>query len=272
MCCARSAGSITQLALVTGTTSGIGLSVARRLLDRGWQVIGMARRPAEIEHPQYRHLGIDLADLSHAASTVEQEVAPLVGDSRWQRVGLVNNAANPDLLTSVEQIDPVALLRVYAVNTAAPVWLMGFAIRRSPRTTILRIVNVSSGAAVGVFPGLAAYGSSKAALRMAGMVVAAELTSSQRRLPTPTDVAILSYEPGIVDTPMQRLAREQPSENFPSVQLFRDFAAYGVLVQPQAPAAEIVAFLESDDQPGFSERRFGTSGSPRARSEGEHDG
>jgi NAD(P)-dependent dehydrogenase (short-subunit alcohol dehydrogenase family) len=120
MCCARSAGSTTQLALVTGTSSGIGLSVARRLLDRGWQVIGMARRPAEIEHPQYRHLGIDLADLSHAASTVEQEVAPLVGDSRWQRVGLVNNAANPDLLTSVEQIDPVALLRVYACQHRSP--------------------------------------------------------------------------------------------------------------------------------------------------------
>lgn len=272
MCCARSVANAGQLAIVTGTTSGIGLTVARRLLDRDWEVVGIARRPAETKHPRYRHLAIDLADLSHTVHTVEREVAPLVSDTRWQRVALVNNAANLDLLTSVEQIDPVALLRVYAVNTAAPVWLMGFIIRRSPPEATVRIANISSGAATGVFPGLAAYGSSKAALRMAGMVVAAELAASQRRPPTPTDVAILSYQPGIVDTPMQRLARDQSPERFPSVQLFRDFAANGVLVPPEAPAAEIVAFLEADGQPGFAERSLGTSSSPRARSEGEHDG
>lgn len=246
-----------QLALVTGTSSGIGSALARLLLERSWAVVGVARRPAEIEHPRYRHLGLDLANLTRLTTAVEHELAPLVADPRWQRIGLVNNAASADLLTSVEQIDPAALLRLYAINLAAPVWLMGFVVRRSPPRAAVRIVNVSSGAATGVFPGLAAYGSSKAALRMAGMVLAAELASPHRRLRAPSDVAILSYEPGVVDTPMQRLARSQAPETFPSVQLFRDFATRGVLVPPHVPAAEILAFLEAGPQPGFTERRLG---------------
>ena len=246
-----------KLALVTGTSSGIGSALAGLLLERGWTVVGVARRPARIEHPRYRHLVLDLADPTRVMTAFEHELAPLVADQHWQRVSLVNNAASADLLTSAEQIDPVALLRLYAINTAAPVWLMGFVVRRSPPRAAVRIVNVSSGAAVGAFPGLAAYGSSKAALRMAGMVLAAELASPHRGLRVPTDVAILSYEPGVVDTPMQGLARSQAPETFPSVQLFQDFAARGLLVQPEVPAAEIVAFLEAGPQPGFTERRLG---------------
>jgi benzil reductase ((S)-benzoin forming) len=246
-----------RLVLVTGTTSGIGSALARLLLERSWAVVGVARRPAEIEHQRYRHLVLDLDDPTRAMTSFEQELGPLLADQHWQRIGLVNNAASADLLTSFEQIDPAALLRLYAINTAVPVWLMGFLVRRSPGGAVVRIVNVSSAAAVGAFPGLAAYGSSKAALRLAGMVLAAELASPLRRLPAPTDVAILSYEPGVVDTPMQDLVRSHAPENFPWVGMFHDFAAQGVLVQPEVPSAEIIAFLEAGAQPGFTERRLG---------------
>ncbi len=246
-----------KLALVTGTSSGIGLAVARLLLERGWAVAGIARRPAPIEHARYRHLALDLADAALGTATIERELGPLVADGGWQRIGVVNNAASADLLVSLEHIDPAALLRLYAVNTAVPIWLMGFVVRRSPRQAAVRIVNVSSGAAVRAFPGLGAYSSSKAALRMAGMALAAELAAPGRRSPPPADAAILSYEPGVVDTPMQELARSQDPQTFPSLPMFRDFAASGVLVPPEAPAAEIAAFLDAGPQPGFAERRFG---------------
>ncbi len=255
----RSAGPSVKLALVTGTTSGIGAAVARLLLERTWAVVGVARRAAQIEHPQYQHLTLDLADMATTVAMLERDVAPLLADRQWQRAALVNNAASPGPLTSVEQIDPLALLPLYAVNVATPVWLMGFLLRTCPPEPAVRVVNVSSAAAVQAFPGLAAYSGTKAALRMAGMVLAAELDSPLRRQPAPADVAILSYEPGLVDTPMQALARSQAPESFPSAQMFRDFESGGLLVPPEAPAAEIVAFLEGDAQPRFSERRFGVS-------------
>jgi benzil reductase ((S)-benzoin forming) len=245
-----------RLAIVTGTTSGIGAALARILLQRGWVVVGVGRRSSEIEHPRYRHLILDLSDVRAVTSSFEADVAPLFVDRRWERVGLVNNAASSELLAAVEHIDPVALLRLYALNTASPVWLMGFVLREGPRDAALRIVNVSSGAAVAAFPGLAAYSSSKAALRMAGMVLAAELDSPLRSRPAPGDAAILSYQPGVVDTPMQQIARSQDLEKFPWVQMFQNFTARGLLVKPEAPATEIVTFLESSVQPRLAECRL----------------
>jgi benzil reductase ((S)-benzoin forming) len=120
----------------------------------------------------------------------------------------------------------------------------------------LRIVNVSSGAAVNAFAGLAAYGSSKAGLRMAGAVLAAEFDAP----PDPNaarDAAILSYEPGTVDTPMQAATRAVPHDEFPWGQMFHRFHTEGLLVEPSKPAAEIADFLDSDPPKRFTERRFG---------------
>jgi NADP-dependent 3-hydroxy acid dehydrogenase YdfG len=38
----------TKLALVTGTSSGIGAAVAAQLLGDGWEGVGVARRPARL--------------------------------------------------------------------------------------------------------------------------------------------------------------------------------------------------------------------------------
>ena len=246
-----------RLALVTGTTRGIGAAVAAQLLERGWQVIGIARHPSPVDHARYRHLILDLADAGTLSATIDRDVAALVSDSRRRRVALVNNAAAPGALGPLESVQPIDLLRVSAVNWVAPAWLMAFVLRCAPRHAALRIVNVSSGAAVQAFAGLSDYCATKAALRMTGLVAAAELDSPLRSTVAPSDTAILSYEPGTVDTEMQAAARARPPSEYPWGQLFRDFAARGMLVPPAMPAAEIVRFVESDGHPTFSERRLG---------------
>jgi benzil reductase ((S)-benzoin forming) len=246
-----------RIALVTGTSSGIGAAVARRLLDRGWTVIGVARRSPSFGTTAYRHLALDLADVDAACARIERDVGPTFDETRWARTALVNNAAVGGLLGPTERIAPGDLQRMLAVNVTAPIWLMGFLLRHGPAATPRRIVNLSSGAATRGFAGLAAYGSSKAALRMAGLVLAEELGSPERPTPIP-NVAIVSYEPGIVDTEMQTRARSLPPGVFPWVGLFHRFAADGRLVAPEAPAAEIGDFLDGDGHPRFSERRLQT--------------
>jgi len=66
--------------------------------------------------------------------------------------------------------DAADLLRAFALNAVMPVWLIGFLLKHRPAGARLRVVNLSSGAAVRAIPGMAAYCSSKAALRMVGMV------------------------------------------------------------------------------------------------------
>jgi NAD(P)-dependent dehydrogenase (short-subunit alcohol dehydrogenase family) len=243
------------VAVVTGTTSGIGLTVARVLLDHGWRVLGIARRPSEVTHEAYEHMQLDLCDLGALDDRLAPRLTRTAEDASLRRVGLVNNAAHPALLGPVASLDARRLPGVFTANVAAPVWLMSALVRRVPASVSLRIVNVSSGAALRAIPGLAGYSSSKAALRMTGMVLGAELEADEELRNRP--ISILSYEPGAVDTSMQALARSQPTYVLPSRDLFVRYATEHRLVAPEVPAQEIVAFLESDSSERFSESRLG---------------
>ena len=247
-----------RLAVVTGTTSGVGEAVARQLLERGWRVVGIARREATLRHERYGHIAVDLSDLTRLERDVEPRLSELLGEVGLRRVGLVNNAAHVGLLGPIANMDVAQLPAVLATNLVAPIWFMGQVVRRTPAATPLRIVNVSTAAAVRGFAGLAAYGSGKAGLRMAGMVLATEIEEARSR-GDQRDVAILSYEPGAVDTPMQVSARSSARETLPSVDLFVRLAAERRLVAPAEPAREIADFLVSETATGFSERRYAGS-------------
>jgi benzil reductase ((S)-benzoin forming) len=246
-----------RLALVTGTTAGIGLAVATDLLARGWRVLGFARRASAIAHQRYEHVEVDLAEPVPASAAIERAVGDRLGDRSWRRLGLVNNAATAGLLGPVEQVAPQEFAKMLALNVVTPMWLMGFLVSRSHLDAAVRIVNLSTGAAVNAFPGLSAYASSKAGLRMAGMVLAAEVGSHERRTPAPADLAILSYEPGTVDTAMQQATRAVPHDVYPWVGMFHRIASDGLLIASELPAAEVVHFLETDGHAHFTERRFG---------------
>lgn len=236
--------SADRFALVTGTSSGIGAAVAKNLLSAGWHVVGIARRGVALGE-NYGHLALDLADVAAAVPAIERDVGKRLGERAWQRIGLVNNAA-VGLAGRFQNLDAAKLARSFVVNSAMPLWLMGFVARRRPADAQLRIVNISSGAAVRAFPGLSAYCSSKAALHMAGMAVAAEEAPG---------VAVFSYQPGVVDTEMQVATRSHSREEFPWVDTFHRFHDEGMLAPPELPAADIVKFLEAEGVQGFSEGR-----------------
>ena len=243
-----------RIAIVTGTSSGIGEELARQLLRRGWDVIGIARREPAIDSSGYTHCSLDLADVAQLTPGLERQVRPRLRDGGVTRLGLVNNAADVALLGQVDQLEPGGMLQAYAINTVAPVLLMGWMLRTASSGIPVRIVNVSSGAAVEPIPGLGAYGCTKAALRLAGMVLGAEL--DMRAGGAPRDVTVWSYEPGVVATPMQDAVRASTTETVPIVQLFKDLHAKGQLRPADLPATEIVSYLEADGHPRFSEQRF----------------
>ena len=244
-----------RVAIVTGTSSGIGEKVARRLLQRGWDVIGVSRRSVAIESPSYAHCSLDLADVARLTQSLDTQVGPRLRDDGVTRLALVNNAADVALLGQMDQVEPVGMLQAYAVNTVAPVLLMGWVLRTASPRIPVRIVNVSSGAGVEPIPGLGAYGCTKAALRLAGMVLGAEL-DMRAAGGAARDATVWSYEPGVVATPMQEAVRTSTAETVPIVEVFKDLHAHGQLRPADLPATEIVTYLEADGHPRFSEQRF----------------
>lgn len=244
-----------RLAFVTGTSSGIGHELASQLLAHGWEVIGLSRRSAAITDERYTHSSIDLAEVRSLKQALDANFSRRLREGHYTRFALVNNAADVALLGQVDQLDPTSMLSAYAVNTVAPVILIGWLLKLAPATRPVRIVNVSSGAAVEPYPGLGAYGATKAALRMAGMVLATELDLRAAN-GAPRDATIWSFEPGLVATPMQEAVRSSTEQTVPIVHLFKQFAAEGHVRPASEPAAEIVAHVESDGHPRFSEQRF----------------
>src|SRR6266853_6301696 len=165
--------SAERLGLVTGTSTGIGIATARQLLQRGRHVVGIARRAPKLDSSNYRHLSLDLADVRAASAAIEREFGAILAERAWERIGLVNNAAVAPA-GRVRTLEAADLLRAFALNAVMPVWLIGFLLKHRSAGALLLVVNLSSGAAVRAIPGMAAYCSSKAALRMVGMVAAAE--------------------------------------------------------------------------------------------------
>jgi benzil reductase ((S)-benzoin forming) len=245
-----------RLCIVTGTSSGIGEVVARQLTGQGWSVVGLSRRPALALGPNYSHIQVDLGAVNDLTAVLDAKLGERVRGAELARVGLVNNAADVALLGQLEKVDAARMLQAYAVNTVAPVVLAGWVLRTAAPRVPVRIVNVSSGAGVEPFPGLGAYGATKAALRLAGMVMAAELDMREAGGGPRRDATIWSYEPGVVATPMQAAVRNSTPDSVPIVQVFHDLHAGGHLLTPEVPAAAIVTYLESDDHPRFAEQRF----------------
>ena len=244
---------IKHLAIVTGTSRGLGLALANQLLEAEWGVVGLARGESLLQHPSYRHIRSDLGDLAALTELCSQELQPLLADPELERIGLVNNAALIGSLTWLHESEVPALARLLTVNVAAPMYLAAWLVKSAPAEARLRIVNVSSGAAHSPLPGLGDYSATKAALRMAGRTLASELELQGR---APASAAVLSYEPGLVDTAMQDAARGTSPEVFPAHGLFTDFADKGLLNPPEAAARPILEFLNSEPIETFSESRF----------------
>ena len=235
-----------QLAIVTGTSSGIGKALTERLLDEGWTVFGIARREAKFDG-DYQHVQLDLSNPAAAAQLGPRLEAEMAFND-FSRLALVNNAATPGQKRSYGEQSDESTFRNIAINLSAPMALMDLAVRIRPENSALRIVNISSGLAYQPLASLADYCASKAGLHMAGEVLAGE---------SHPNTAVLSYAPGIVDTEMQQSLRGEQQGDFASAGVFKAMHDEGRLATAEAVIEPIMNFVHDDTASGFHYERFG---------------
>ena len=180
-----------ELALVTGSTSGIGRAIATRLAAEGARVAvhgrNQARGEAVVAEILERggdatFLAADLADEGACEGLVDAAAAALSG-----LTVLVNNA----VATIVDETDgPVAELTTSAweaslrVNLTAPMWLCRRAIPHMVDAGHGAIVNISSRQAERSSPRLTAYAASKSGLNGLTRAIAVDYATAGIRCNT----------------------------------------------------------------------------------------
>jgi len=162
------------IALITGSSRGLGRAAAHALARRGWSLIVDARRADDLAGAMRGLADVvtvpgDVTDPGHRA-----DLAAAVGRAGGLDV-LVNNASrlgpSPQPLLRDYPLDELG--RVYDTNVFAPLALIQ--LLTAPLAAAAgAIVNVSSDAAVEAYPGWGGYGSAKAALDQLTAVLAAE--------------------------------------------------------------------------------------------------
>lgn len=225
------------VALVTGSTSGIGAAIARRLSAQGYAVVLHSRSSAEAGHALARELGsaayvqADLADDAQRTRLVREAIA------HWGRLDvLVNNAGISRVIPHADMAaaTPDIWHELYEVNVVAPFRLVAQA-QAALREAAARgrtgcVVNVSSHAGVRPKGASIPYAATKAALNHVTRMLALSLAP---------DIRVNAVAPGLVDTPLT-------ADWTQAQQLWQERSPMRRSAKPEDIAQAVVMLIESD--------------------------
>ncbi len=189
-----------RVALITGSTSGIGAAIARRLAAEGVAVALHSHdsvRAGEMLAEELPGASYTRADLSNERDT--RLLVRNVLEAHGQLDILVNNAGISEVIPhgNLRAASPEKWQRMYAVNVIAP-WILVTEAEEALRTAAKRgapgcIINMSSHAGVRPKGASIPYAVSKAALNHLTKLLSVALAP---------DVRVNAIAPGLVDTPM----------------------------------------------------------------------
>jgi NADP-dependent 3-hydroxy acid dehydrogenase YdfG len=191
----------TRRAVVTGASSGIGSATVRLLRDRGWDVVGVARRADRLEA-----LATQTGAEVFVADVTRQDDVDALRDF-LRRLGpihaLVNNAGGAFGLASVEDSDPDDWTRMFDVNvvgtkrvTSALLPLLRRGIEPGETASIVMITSIAGHVA---YEGGGGYNAAKFAEHALTGVLRLELAGEPIR--------VIEVAPGMVKTDEFSLVR-----------------------------------------------------------------
>lgn len=156
-----------RVAIVTGASRGIGLGVAKELVQRGAKVCITARNPEPLAEAvnELGGPGVAIAVPGKSDNAEHQDEAIAKTIETFGRLDmLVNNTGINPVYGPILDIDLTAAAKILAVNVLAPI-----AWTRRARDAWMgehggSVVNIASVAGLHASPGIGLYGVSKAAL------------------------------------------------------------------------------------------------------------
>ncbi len=237
-----------MILVITGATGGIGQSIAN--IAVGSQSIEkiycMYRSDTKLNkwvyagHPK-------IVPVKQESSFPERnlEFMRALDGTKPKEIICIHTAFSMSPIKRVGTYLPEEILENITANVMGMVFLVNSLVRLQKKIQArLRIINIDSGAAYRPLEGWGMYSAAKAYTNM--FLKSVQLENPEMRM--------VSFEPGIVDTPMQKEIRETDKAIFKQVELFREYYDKGMLHSPDAVAGDIFKrFVENWDGKGFRE-------------------
>ncbi|MEV0482454.1 oxidoreductase [Streptomyces sp. NPDC050508] len=234
--------------LITGSSRGFGLHIAREALARGHQVVATARDPEVVraalgeDSGEVLALPLDVTDERQA-----QEVAQAAVD-RFGRIDVLVNNAGRGLLGAVEEASDAEARAVFDVNVFGLLAVTRAVLPHLRRQRAGRILNISSVGGFTAGSGWGVYNSTKFAIEGLSEALRADLA--------PLGIHVTIIEPGVFRTDFlddSSLRRTTPIDDYAgTVGKTREWALEKNHQQPGDPvkaARAIVAVAASDAPP-----------------------
>ena len=175
---------MSEIAVITGGTSGIGKATALCLREAGYTVYELSRREQGVEG--LHHIRCDITD----EDQVRAAVAEIIGQAG--RIDVLINNAGFGISGAVEFTDTAEAQRLLDVNFFGMVRMNKAVIPHMRQAGRGRIVNLSSVAAPCPIPFQAYYSAGKAAVNAYTMALANELR--------PFGITVCAVQPGDIHT------------------------------------------------------------------------
>jgi uncharacterized oxidoreductase len=177
---------------ITGSTSGIGRSLAEALHKRGNQVIVSGRRKSHLAELTKANPGMQSIELNvEDPKSIAAAAKKLIAEYPNLNV-LINNAGIMRADDAAAPIDEITLLSTVTTNLLGPIRMTSALIDHLKKQPAATVINVSSGLAFVPLASSAVYSATKAALH--------SYTQSMRYKLKGTSVAVLELAPPWVQT------------------------------------------------------------------------
>ncbi|MAT86543.1 MAG: hypothetical protein CMA25_06255 [Euryarchaeota archaeon] len=222
--------------LVTGSSRGLGLSIAALLAEYDYHVIMLARPSPHFDEAfqhlnnQFKHvskLDCDLSDRIEISRVVKQII-----DNNNRLDGIVFNAGIIHPISPMHETNDTQWEENIHVNLLSIQQMTKGLMPLLMSTERTRITTISSGAAIRPIHSWSAYCVAKAGLEMWTKCLAEEYQTH--------NISAISVAPGIVDTGMQEDIRNSNPNKFPSHAQFVDFFQTGALSSSDDVATKLM--------------------------------
>jgi benzil reductase ((S)-benzoin forming) len=205
---------------ITGTSSGLGLSLCDVFLQNNYEVYGISRSPTP------RDIKSEIIDLSQP-HRLNETLSSLIKNQDFEYIFL--NAGSLGQIKKAHEITLEEFYKNFRINVVSSKQILDFLLTNNK---IKNVIAISSGAADKAYDGWLNYCVSKSALKQLISCYALENKN----------IHFLSLAPGVIKTKMQDYLLEQDAAKFSSLEKFHKL--YNHIPGPDFIASRLFSNLE----------------------------